>query len=258
MNELDGEVLGQAVQTSATDADNAEGVATSVGGQCSRGNANVYGVVRCLFLFVIAGMVPLGIAPFIINANEMSSRSGIMLLIFVQTFLQSTIVVVAYRLYRSPMPYTPIFGFSRATQMAFTPVLMLSAFIVGILYRFVAFKALGISLDDLSGKDLPTSPIEWQIVVLIVQPAIFEELFFRDILLGNLRTRFGIKAALIVSSLLFAVCHVGAPIVWPSLFVVGFALGVVRLTSGTIILPILLHAFNNALALALAAGAGFH
>jgi membrane protease YdiL (CAAX protease family) len=89
-------------------------------------------------------------------------------------------------------------------------------------------------------------PIAWAIVLICIQPAIIEELFCRYLALGTLARVMGTAAAVGVSSLMFGMAHSGVLLSIPILTVVGVGLGLVRVWSGSILLPILLHALHNA------------
>ena len=78
---------------------------------------------------------------------------------------------------------------------------------------------------------------------LLLAP-VFEEVLYRERLLGALRGRFGAAAAVLVSSAAFAVAHVEP---WAVLgtFLVGLGLGSAMCLSGTVALCIGLHAGLN-------------
>lgn len=83
------------------------------------------------------------------------------------------------------------------------------------------------------------------ILLLCAQPAIIEELFFRYLLYGHLRPHLGIHWAVMVSSIVFAMAHLGGVIGWPILALAGVMLGYARVYSGGLALPIILHFFHN-------------
>lgn len=86
----------------------------------------------------------------------------------------------------------------------------------------------------------------WWFVVICVQPALIEELFFRYLALHTLRSLLGVHAAVMISSLMFGIAHVGVPLSIPMLTVLGIALGYARVATGSMALPILLHLLHNA------------
>jgi membrane protease YdiL (CAAX protease family) len=83
------------------------------------------------------------------------------------------------------------------------------------------------------------------IVLICVQPAIVEELFFRRVTLGTLRQAMNAHAAVWISALMFGLAHIGAPLSIPMLTLLGVGLGYVRVASGSLVLPMLLHFGHN-------------
>jgi membrane protease YdiL (CAAX protease family) len=73
---------------------------------------------------------------------------------------------------------------------------------------------------------------------------LFEEVLYRECLLGALRERFGAAAAVVLSSAAFAACHVEP---WAVLgtFLVGLALGAAMCWTGALALCVGLHAGLN-------------
>ncbi len=110
---------------------------------------------------------------------------------------------------------------------------------------------LGIALEPLleimplvpeySGRGLPA------IISLIVVAPILEEIICRGVILEALRRKGGVVLALIVSSLFFALLHAHITLVLNS-FIMGLLLGYFYIRTKSIIVPIILHAINNALA----------
>lgn len=77
-------------------------------------------------------------------------------------------------------------------------------------------------------------------VIALLGP-IVEEFIFRGILIERLGSKYGYKIALIVSSLIFGVLHanlIGATLV-------GLALGVIYLKTGSLLIPVIIHCLNN-------------
>jgi uncharacterized protein len=86
---------------------------------------------------------------------------------------------------------------------------------------------------------------------MCVVPAVVEELFFRYLALGHLRKIMSDHAAVWVSAAMFGFAHIHNPAAIPVLVVVGAGLGYMRLMSGGLALPILIHGLHNAFILAL-------
>lgn len=89
------------------------------------------------------------------------------------------------------------------------------------------------------------------VLAFCLQPAVMEELFFRYLMFGGLRTVMGGQAVVWVTAVMFAAAHVGVPLSLPVLFVLGLLLGYARLASGGLWLPMFLHFLHNAVVMAL-------
>lgn len=91
----------------------------------------------------------------------------------------------------------------------------------------------------------------WGVVVLasVAQPAIVEELAFRGIILGALRSTLSSREAVVVTALMFMVLHL-AVASFPHLLLIGLALGCLRVWSGSLWPCVLMHAVHNGLVIA--------
>lgn len=85
----------------------------------------------------------------------------------------------------------------------------------------------------------------WAILLVCLQPAVVEELLFRHLFLGHLRPQIGLHGAVWVAAAAFALAHVGRGVGWPMLAVIGAGLGYARVTSGSMLLPIVMHFAHN-------------
>lgn len=90
----------------------------------------------------------------------------------------------------------------------------------------------------------------WTLLSVVVLAPLLEELLCRGILLEGLRSRYGATSALIGSSLFFAVIHFH-PVMVVNALILGLLFGYFYLRCSSLWLPILLHGFNNSLALLL-------
>lgn len=79
-------------------------------------------------------------------------------------------------------------------------------------------------------------------------PAICEEMLFRGFLLNNLMKQITPFKANLITSILFACSHL-SPYFFPFYILLGLFIGWVYLRSSNILVPIIAHAMNNALAL---------
>jgi uncharacterized protein len=87
------------------------------------------------------------------------------------------------------------------------------------------------------------------ILAVCVQPAIVEELFFRYLALTHLRSVMGLHGAVWVSSVMFGMAHIHVPLSIPILILVGAGLGYMRVWSGGLAIPMVMHAVHNAVVL---------
>ncbi len=85
----------------------------------------------------------------------------------------------------------------------------------------------------------------WAILLVCVQPAVVEELFFRYLLFGHLRPHLGTHGAVWLSAVIFGMAHLGNIPGWPVLILLGAGLGYARAFSGGLALPIGLHFLHN-------------
>jgi membrane protease YdiL (CAAX protease family) len=82
-------------------------------------------------------------------------------------------------------------------------------------------------------------------VTVCVQPAVIEEVFCRGLALGTLRRVVSDRGAIALSATMFALMHVAMLLSMPYLFLLGVVLGYLRVASGTIWLPIVVHFLHN-------------
>ncbi len=87
----------------------------------------------------------------------------------------------------------------------------------------------------------------WMVLLTIcIQPAVVEELFFRYLCLGHLRKVMNEHGAIWVTAVMFGLAHLHNPIGMPLLIIIGAGFGYMRVKSGSLALPILLHGLHNA------------
>jgi len=126
-------------------------------------------------------------------------------------------------------------------------VILLAASVVGNLtYRLLAWL---LSLIHISPQQtavpLPGTAMEKVLYVLMVclLPAIFEELFFRGIVMQSLRP-YGDGFAILVSSVLFALLH-GNLVQIPNALLCGLVLGYFAIRSGNVVTAMIMHFVYN-------------
>ena len=88
----------------------------------------------------------------------------------------------------------------------------------------------------------------WAILLICVQPAIFEELAFRGVVQGSLQAVIGPWQAVFASAVMFAILHLSIPSI-PHLVIMGFVLAWLRLRSGSLYPGMIVHFLHNLFAL---------
>jgi uncharacterized protein len=135
------------------------------------------------------------------------------------------------------------FSHYTAICIMFLPILAASLF-VNLSYHRLLREWLNLApVEYIFAHD--STYLGWWLLVICFQPAIIEELFFRGLAFGALRRVCGAHAVVWITSIMFALAHIGVPLSMPVLFMVGLVLGYSRLLSGGIGLPMMLHFIHN-------------
>lgn len=134
---------------------------------------------------------------------------------------------------------------------------MIICFVISLICYFGCMYFIG-GIDHLlelggyklSGISLPVDNAGWlvlSIILLALLPAIFEELFFRGIILNSLRDGLGDTSALFISAFLFAIMHGSIQqFVYP--LILGIVLGWIAMRTGSTFSSMLVHFLNNTIA----------
>jgi len=123
----------------------------------------------------------------------------------------------------------------------------LGPFFGGFRHLLAQLTAIATDAKRLQGQ----SRLSWTIAIArgcLLVP-VFEELFFRGLLLTWLNRHMRFLPALVVMSALFAAMHV-YPIALPYAFLFGLAAGTVRRATGSTLNAVLMHVLNNVVLLA--------
>jgi membrane protease YdiL (CAAX protease family) len=118
----------------------------------------------------------------------------------------------------------------------------LGLFFGGFTHLLAQLVAVATDAKRLHGQ----SSSAWAIAILrgcLLVP-IFEEIFFRGLLLAWLNRHMHLAFALLLQAVLFAAMHV-YPVVFPYAFLVGIATGYVRRATGSTFNTALIHLINN-------------
>lgn len=118
-----------------------------------------------------------------------------------------------------------------------------------LLWGLVMMLAAGIVIEPVVELlPMPSSAVYgrgfWAIITLVVMAPLLEEFLCRGIILESVRAKYGVVAALFLSSAFFAVLH-GHPALAVNAFVMGLILGFIYIETNSIFSVVLLHAMNN-------------
>jgi membrane protease YdiL (CAAX protease family) len=136
----------------------------------------------------------------------------------------------------------------RATYWIFG--LMLAIFAVNFLYStIITFFHLNLQTNDqvllAHSKQEPITTYATLFAAVFIAP-FCEEIFFRGFVFPGLRHRMPVGAAIVVSSLLFAIAHAD-PGSFPVLLIIGLALAFIRWRTASIWPGMILHMLNNSI-----------
>lgn len=190
----------------------------------------VAGVVLTV-AFTLAGWFPGQLNP---------SQQGIFTaLAYVLSMLPAYLAVVWYRRMRGGSG-----SLGHFSARGLNPVLLL--------WAFVFMMAAGVVCEPVlswlpAPVDLDYGEGLWTALTLVAAAPVLEELLCRGLVLGSLRTRYGVVAAWLLSSLFFGVLHL-QPMLVVNAFVIGLVLGYIYIVTDSLWAPMILHALNNGIA----------
>ncbi len=120
-----------------------------------------------------------------------------------------------------------------------------------LLWGMLMLISIAVIFDPLM-QYLPSTPELYgrgwsMILTLVVIAPITEEFLCRGIILEAVRSKSGVWAACVVSSIFFAVLHMH-PTSAINALIIGLMLSYLYIRTGSLFAPIILHSFNNALA----------
>lgn len=166
------------------------------------------------------------------------------------------LAIYGYIVRRRGLGWTAL-GFRRPPLLALllAPVVVFGQLMAAALMNLLVFSLIGSfenpQVEGITGGQ-SFSWLNFVLMLLLagVVAPIVEEIFFRGLVYGWLRTRAPVVVAVLLSAAIFAVAHV-VPILIPALFVVGIILALAYELSGSLWLSILLHGLQNSLAVTL-------
>jgi membrane protease YdiL (CAAX protease family) len=196
-------------------------------------------VVAVVWFFLGLLLVSL-VQGMILSFSSDFTKEGALQVMLVAEAVWAVLVLVAVAVVRDIRPTPTVPPRRRAAAwLAGLPVL---AALLGLNVAYhTALKQLFPILGLAAGIEV--TPLT--VLVICVLPALIEELFFRYLALGALLTHMGLHSAVLVSSIMFGAAHVGQPLGIPVLIVIGMGLAYMRLASGGLALPVLMHFLHN-------------
>jgi len=185
------------------------------------------------------------------------SEPGPVLLALVVASQLAGLVAVLVLLRARSVPLRPLVGRIRPLgRLLGTGAGLGLAAIVGssiVVTLLVTLSGSDATPDQVLTGDIAETPLQLVLAVLaaVVLAPLAEELLFRGLLHRSLRTRLRIVPATIVSSVLFAVVHVDValsqPLALVGLTVVGAVMAVAYERTGSLVVPVVIHAVHNAI-----------
>ena len=148
--------------------------------------------------------------------------------------------------------YLGLRSFSIKATLVGLPIIILYIVSYSLIYNlFDTTAETDVMLDVYATT---ASPVLLWLAVVVFAP-VFEEILFRGFLYTGFRSsRIGVVGAVIITSLLWAGSHLQYQLFGIILiFILGIILGIVRQKTGSLWVPMIMHGFNNLLAMILLA-----
>jgi len=156
---------------------------------------------------------------------------------------------------------TASFALTRQFAQAFVLYLasMPVVIAVGLISRLL-FLRFGCRIEQqdvvsLFEQGLPFPALGAMLLLALIMAPVFEETLFRGIVLPLIARRFGLALAVFCTSLLFAAAHLNLASL-PQLFVLAMAFSLAYVGTGSLLIPVIMHAIFNAVSLGLLRLAG--
>lgn len=209
------------------------------------------GFITVLFLSILV-VIGLFIALTGFDLNRTWEELIITYIIYAIPFLLFVWVLI-----KANLPITSIFKGDSDTISQVVLVIPLMAFSIGVIWMIIiglnlvsygAAESYVNWLNSIEMFDLGAETTMLQYILIfgsiaIVAPVV-EEIIFRGIMIERLGTKYSYKHAVIISSVIFGILHV-SPV---GAFIFGVVLSLVYLKTGSLMIPVLIHIANNAIA----------
>jgi membrane protease YdiL (CAAX protease family) len=157
------------------------------------------------------------------------------------------VIVTLWCGFSSPRSVIRLFKPARLHWFALAAVGGVCTFALAFAVIETMHRALGMEKLSYSQPYLDAGYGLWVVVVTVcVQPAVFEELAFRGVMLTSLRPTLSNVEAVLVTAMLFMTLHI-SPAAFPHTLAMGVAAGFMRLASGSILPCMLMHFVHNSI-----------
>ena len=147
----------------------------------------------------------------------------------------------------TPAPLSALFPLRpvRVRTLLYSALLVLTLVLTAIAINLVTVPFTGNTVADEAEQLLAGGPLSTLLIVGLLAP-VCEELVFRGYIFGNLRTAGKVKSAAVVSALLFALLHMNLNQAAYT-FVIGILFALAMEVSGSLLVPLIMHAGFNSL-----------
>jgi len=201
-----------------------------------------WGDLGIIIAAMVAVLLLVGVCGFVLNLFKMPPA----VFNFVTYLLTMGLIlgfIIVYRKQRK----APKIKFS-APYRKMSPLLLLWGVVLMVIASFVIEPLLDAMPEGwLQLVKTAVGKGGWAIATTVIVAPILEELIFRGYILGSIRIKMGTMSAIVLSATMFGLIHI-IPQQVVNGFVMGLILGYVYVRSGSLVVVILMHAFNNAIA----------
>ncbi|MDR0496822.1 MAG: UDP-N-acetylmuramoyl-L-alanyl-D-glutamate--2,6-diaminopimelate ligase [Treponema sp.] len=204
-------------------------------------------VLLCILLTVIQSV--LGVIVGIVNdllGYETGSAFSNTAIILIQIISFATVIFIGFR--KTGRKFNDVFRFNKVSPdywlaiiiFMFGYVILASEF-DNILEYILPMPQF---LQDTFESMMVDQAFIGTIILIVIIPTITEEMLFRGLMISGFRENYSEKKTIIVSALLFGMIHLN-PWQFASAFIIGIIMAWLFLKTGSILLCMYMHFFNN-------------
>jgi len=208
-----------------------------------------HAILLCILLLGIQlgfGLI-IGILRYILNISENSPIAGVFNILF---SVISFFIVLLIGFKKTKRSFNEVFKINNvsiylwlATIIFSLGFVILSSELDNIIFYFLPMPEW---FKGLFGTLMIEQPLIISIIYIGLIAALFEELFFRGLILDGLYKNYSKNKAIIVSAILFGIIHLN-PWQFVSAFIMGLIMAWILIESKSIWLCVYFHLFNNLL-----------